>query len=538
MAEFLRRFGGQFGAVLGDTSPGRLLSFAALAGLILVCFIGLLIWARRPDYQLLYGNLSPEDSAAVIEALEARSMPYRLVGDGGTILVPAKDVSNVRIDLAGKGLPQGGGVGFEIFDKRSFGMTSFQERLNYQRALQGELARTINHLREVDGARVHLVIPERSLFLEDQAQPSASVALRLHPGRGLEQSQIQGIVRLVAGSVEGLQPGSVTVVDSSGRLLAGGAESSSPGSLTNSQTEYRDDLERGLEKRIQTMLERVVGKERVIARVSAVVDFTQVESTVESYDPDSTVVRSEQRSDERSTAKASIPSGAVGTVAATQPAAAAPSTGQEGSSFRKQQETINYEVSRITKRVIEPVGGLERLSVAVVVDGTYKETPGEDGSVERTYVPRTPEEMAAFESAVKNAIGYDEARGDTVDVANIPFEQTGLDIPVDSFGGPERWELIMLAARYAGIVLLLGFVFFAILRPLIRWLTAGGGSYEIAGTLPRTVGELEQELGSTLPAQTPQATTQRSSSLNEAETLARKDPEQAANVIRGWVTKR
>ncbi len=538
MPDALSRLAEQFRNVFGDGSAGRLFSFVVLAGLILLCFIGLLIWSRRPDYRLLYSDLSPEDTAAVIEAVEARNVSYRVAGDGGAVLVPSKDVSALRIELAGKGIPQGVGVGFEIFDKRSFGMTSFQERLNYQRALQGELARTISHLEEVDGARVHLVMPEKSLFLEDRNEPSASVVVKLHPGRHLEEGQVQGIVRLVAGSVEGLQPPNVTVVDSSGRLLASGGENSFPGALTNNQMKHQQELERSLENRVATMLERVVGKGRVIARVSAVMDFTQVESTVESYDPDSTVVRSEQRSDERSADETSIPSGTVGTAAATQPGAPATSAEGEKSSFRRQEETINYEVSRVTKRVVEPTGNVERLSAAVLVDGTYKETTGEGGSVERVYVPRTPEEMATFESIVKSAIGFDETRGDTLDVASVPFEQTGLDLSFESSANPERRELIALAAKYGSVALVLVFVFFAVLRPLIRWLAAGGETVQIAGTLPKTVGELEQEIGTGLPGRTSQRAIQGVGSSDDTGEIARRDPEQVASIIRGWLGQR
>jgi flagellar basal-body M-ring protein/flagellar hook-basal body protein (fliF) len=262
--------------------------------------VSVTLWTQQPDMQVLFANLAPEDAGAIVEKLKEAKVPYELGASGASILVPSAQVHDLRLQMAGQGLPHGGGVGFEIFDRSTLGMSEFVQKLNYRRALQGELARTIAQMPDVARARVHLAVPERRLFSADHDRPRASVVLSLRGSNALSRGQIQGIVHLVASSVEGLQPREVTVVDGNGRLLSEGNNGGDgPTRLTGSQLDYQRTLEKDIETRIQTMLERIVGNNKAVVRVSSVLDLRQVEMTEERYDPNGQVARSEQRTQEK-----------------------------------------------------------------------------------------------------------------------------------------------------------------------------------------------------------------------------------------------
>ena len=296
MLEFLRQFITQIQANFTALPPGKRIAVASIAIGTLLGIVLLVVWSNQIEYQPLYYNMNQEDAGLVVEELKAQKIPYRLTGDGKTVMVPAGRVYDLRLDLASRGMPSGGGVGFEIFDRADLGTTEFVQKLNYQRALQGELSRTINQFAEVEQSRVHITLPEKTLFLEDEQKPTASVVVNLRRKGALREKQVQGIIHLVAGSVEGLQPENITIVDMDGNVLSAGmsGESNFAG-LTSSQQEFQNEFESGLEKRVQTMLERVVGKGKAIVRVTASLDFKQEEKTEEIFDPDSAVIRSEQR---------------------------------------------------------------------------------------------------------------------------------------------------------------------------------------------------------------------------------------------------
>ncbi|MFQ6111702.1 MAG: flagellar basal-body MS-ring/collar protein FliF, partial [Nitrospinota bacterium] len=497
-------------------------------------FLALIMWSRRPDFQPLYTNLSPEDASAVATKLKERRIAYRLEAGGGTILVPAEKVHAARLELAGEGLPQQGGVGFEIFDRTNLGMTDFVQRMNYLRALQGELARTIRTLSEVDQARVHLVIPERTLFLEEERKPSASVVLKLRPGARLRKGQVRGIAHLVARSVEGLQPERVTIVDTLGNMLAG-VESGEEDELTHSQREFQANLERSLERRVESMLDKAVGTGKSIVRVSAQLNFRRIERTEESFDPESQVVRSEQRTSERSQGGASIAGGVPGVAAAQ-----GGSSRGKGAvrSHQKQSETINYEISKVVRRVVEPAGEVRKLSVAVMVDGTYER--GADGRL--TYKPRTSEELKKFEAMVKGAVGFDPERGDRVVVESVPFQTVALASEEEAFQAQAQRAFFMRAARWGvtGIVVILLFLF--VLRPLLRLLASTPSSVPALpqGALPRPVGELvaQFEGQEALPGETPlieRAPSPESRLRAQVIEMVRGDPERAAQLLRSWI---
>mgnify|MGYP001170006332 CR=1 FL=1 len=491
--------------------PARRLSFLTLT-VAVVCGTGLLAyWAQRPQYRVLFANLAGPDAATVVEYLKTEKVPYR-VGEGGmTIEVDAGRVYETRMALAGRGVPQGGGVGFEIFDKQTLGMTDFVQRLNYQRALQGELARTISELAAVEGARVHLALPERSLFVAEERRPSASVVVKLRPGRVLAPEQVAGVVHLVAASVEGLKAGDVTVVDVNGQVLTRDVEEAAGRPAGEGMLAFQRDVEQGYAERIESMLARVLGPGHALARVTAALDLAQVEKTEESFDPDRVALRNEKRSREKNVASAAT--GAVGITATltNEPAAATP---EQGPQSEREDSALSYEVSKVTSRRIEQMGGIRKLSVAVLIDGTYQ---GEGSA--RVFVPRPTEEIDRYRELIKRAVGFNEERGDQIEVATAPFQaQAPLDVPeaptlLARFGA---WSEVLW--RAAGLLSAL-VVALAVVRPFLlamanrapvaaRSLVASAGPRALLGESATTAGLLD---------------------------VARRNPEQTAQVIKQWV---
>jgi flagellar M-ring protein FliF len=510
-------------------SPAQRVAFVLIVGGTLIGLITLVVWTNRIDYGVLYSNLSEKDAGAIAQKLKEMKVPYRVGIDGHSILIPSGQIYETRLQLATSGLPQGGGVGFEIFDRTNFGMTDFIQHLNYQRALQGELSRTINQFSEVERSRVHLSIPKRSLFVEEQKEARASVVIDLKRGRQLNRNQVQGIVHLVASSAEGLSPENITVVDTEGRLLSEGAGDSNPvARLGQSQWEFQTNFEKTLEKRVQTMLEKAVGQNRVIVRVSADLDFKQIEETEETFDPETTAVRSEQRSEEKTKGGYPGPSGIPGVRSNLPPGQAQPAS-TRSSSFQKSDETINYEINRKTRRIVAPAVRIKKLSVAVLLDGSYEKTNETGGSEGSEYTPRTSEEMERYESIVKKAVGYDAERGDQIEVANISFQRVGLDEEGTGawhiFGNQRFWSVLI---RHGITVLSLIFFFLFILKPMVRWLTTRHGERELQGILPQGTGDLQ--------ARAPRlAIPEGSSSRRELIELATADKEGFARMVEAWL---
>jgi len=445
--------------VLRQWPLSKLIALVLVFVLTVGGIVGMVWWGRSLDFQVLYSNLDREDAGAVCERLAEMKVPYRLEAGGTAVLVPSGKVYELRMKLAQAGLPQGGGVGFEIFDENKLGMTEFLQKVNFRRALQGELARTIRQLSEVASARVHLSIPEKTIFTEQQEPAKASVVVALRSGRSLSRPQVEGIVRLVASSVEGLRPDNVTVLNSAGELLSQPADDETSG-FTASQMEYRRAVAREYEHRVQTMLNGVLGAGRSIVRVDVDLDFRRVERTEEKFDPDAVAVRSEQRSTDKSSGTTGG-GGIPGVVSNTPGAAQAVPRG--GSSSRQQQkETIRYEISKVVNRVVEPTGVLRRLSVAVMVDGTYE--TADDGST--TYVPRTEDELARYEALVKTAVGFDAERGDRFVLTNVPFHHEEPEEVVDGGGGLD--EILPMVMKYLIPILAMLLGFLLVLKPLVR----------------------------------------------------------------------
>ncbi len=489
---------GQLKLVFKGLSTGKLVAMVFIVGGAVAGFTYLMIWSGKTEFHPLYSNLTPEDAASVVAKLKDDKVPYKLSMDGTAIKVPYENVYEKRLEMAAMGLPRGSGIGFEIFDDTKLGMTEFVQNVNYQRALQGELSRTINGLLEVESSRIHIVMPSQSLFIEEEESATASVILKLRPGKWLSKDQIQGIVHLVSSSVSRLSPEKITIIDNNGKMLAGFKEDTDISQATSDQLVFQEKKERSLENRVRSMLESVLGKDKAIVRISCLLDFVQQEKTEELYLPDNQVVRSEQSLNEASNDPANQPVGVPGLKTNVTRNPATGQTTDTGRNFQKQDKTTNYEIGRMTSRKVMPVGSVQRLSVAVVVDGTFTKTgEGEDGAAQMQYTARTDEEMAKIENVVKSAVDFDAARGDKVEVVNIPFAVAAkpdfkAQKPVSRWMDAIReYQQIF---KYAGAAVFIVMTFLMVLRPLTRWMTSTPlEEIEMLQNLPQTIKELESQ---------------------------------------------
>jgi flagellar M-ring protein FliF len=491
---------GQIRAIIKTMTAGKLITLAVLLTGTVAGLLVLINWSGRPEFVPLYTQLTAEDAGEVVAKLREQKIAYRLSPDGSTIQIPQERLYEVRLDLASQGLPRGSGIGFEVFDNTKLGTTDFVQNINYQRALQGELSRTINGLAEVESSRIHIVMPQRSLFIEEQEPATASVIIKLRSGRYLNNEQVRGIVHLVSSSVPRLAPQNVTIVDQNGKLLAGQESQPSSGRISSDQLEFQQRKEMMLEKRVASMLEKVLGEEKAIVRVSCELDFVQQEKTEEKYLPENHVVRSEQSSRESATQMEQSPVGIPGLASNITPDKQAEIRRVPAPGFEKQDQTKNYEIGKSVSRQVMPVGILKRLSVAVIVDGSYetvKVGEGEKIHEETKYTPRTSEEMAKLENIVKRAVNFDQARGDMVEVANIAFSIIGP--PVDA--QPSKWAKYFETLKdFAGLIkyvvaaVFVLFTFMFIIRPLTRWLTdTSWEDVELLEHLPRTIADIEKQ---------------------------------------------
>jgi len=488
-----------------------ILSLAAF----LVTFCVFLSWMVRPEYSLLYSDLSFEDAGQITRKLREMNIPYKLKDEGKAIFVPASEVYETRLNLAMEGIPSKGEVGFEVFDNTSLiGMTNFMERINYQRALQGELARTIESMDEIVKARVHLVLPEESPFIGEESHPRASIVLRLRPGTYLTKEQVMGIAQVTVGSVEGLQIKDVTVVDQKRGILLGGEDTSSSVYLTTSQIELKRRIEQYLADKAQTLLSSVLGSGKAVVRVDAKLNFDQITTTQEHYDPESKVVKSEVRKEETSEGKADIIGGVPGTktnlgeknlIKTTNP-------GEQ----MLEESSVEYAISKKIEQIVKGVGNIERISVAAAIDGTYR--IGSDGTKE--YIPRSEQEMEKFTSMIKQAVGYDESRGDKVTVTNVPFDTSLREEEEAQWQDLFRWEFVRYMSRYIIIAVVI-LVLFLSLRKVtkILALTSPGGRFSRVGAKEESIPFEDDKW------------------LKEhVFQLAEQDPKRVAQIIKIWMT--
>lgn len=453
MPAFIQQFINSFKAVWAKMSHLQRMAAAGGAVALLAGIIGLSIWMGRPEYRVLYSNLGPEDASVVVKALQSDKVAYRITDNGATIMVPQEVVYDQRIKIAGEGGLVGQGIGFEIFDKVKVGQTDFVQKINYTRALQGELARTISEFPSVESARVHLVIPRRSLFVEERQSPSASVVLKLiRPNIKVDQKEINAILNMMLMSVEGLDRGHVSITDTSGKVLYQPEEDSLAG-ITTTQMEYRQTVQRNLERRIEEMLQPLFGPGRVIAKVNADMDFSQKTIRRELFDPERTAVRSEYRSEESQQGRANLEAGS--------PDVNFRGDGITGSvsdqSGTREARTTNYEINKEEQQIVSNVGELRRLTVAVLIDGTYVKADGA-----WTFMPRKSEELEQVRQLVHNAVGLDTGRGDALEVSSAPF--TDSEPPRD----PNFADMLADYAERLGKPLLNALLAFLFLMLIVR----------------------------------------------------------------------
>lgn len=533
-------------AALARFSPKVKAALALGSAGLLAIMAATWLWSSSPNDKILFTNLSDRDGGAIIAQLAQMNIPYRHA-DGGTLLVPADKVHEARLKLASAGLPKGSLVGFELMENQKFGVTQFQEQVNYQRGLEGELARSIQTLASVESARIHLALPKQSGFLRDKQPPTASVVLQLHAGRALDRAQVAGIVHLVSSSVPELNPKNVSVVDQHGSLLSAAGGNSA--GLDAAQLDYVAQIEAATIRRIHDILEPIVGRANVRAQVTADVDFSQSERMAESYKPNqgadaSAAVRSTQSS-ESTQPGANSPAGVPGALS-NQPSAAPtapingpaanlnPTNGAGTSAGSSRREAVtNFEIDKNVVHTRTGSGQLKRLSAAVVVN--HRRLTAADGSVSAT--PLAEQEMQNLQALVREAMGFNAQRGDSLNVVNAPFDQAGARLAADRplWQQPEAIALGKEVGKALIFLLLALIVVFGILRPALR--SAAIRKTETLaledGTFPSPA--LEAEAFEALPV--PTEAEMRPSQLDQVRRIARDDPATVANVVRAWVNK-
>lgn len=516
------------------------------------------LWSRAPDYGVLYSNLSDRDGGAIIASLQQMNIPYKFAEGGGVLLVAANKVPEARLRLASQGLPKGGTAGFELMDSQKFGTSQFAEQVNYQRALEGELARSINSISAVESARVHLALPKPSLFVRDQKKPSASVVLTLHRGRIIDEGQISAIVHLISSSVPELSAKSITVVDQAGNLLS--AANAGTRGLDVSQLKYAQEIEQGYIRRIEAILQPIVGSGNVHAQVAADIDFSIVENTDEKYRPNqetgSAAVRSQQSSE--SGQQGGNPAGGVPGALSNQPPPdpvapitnpalvgkpGAPAAGQlkmstelsaggtlarstGASSNTRKDVTTNYEVDRSIRHVQQGAGGIKRLSVAVVVN--YRGATGAQGT--RAAQALTAAELEQIKNLARQAMGFSAERGDSLNVVNSPFASDASDAPeLPIWRQPDNIEMAKAGGKYLLLGILALYLWFAVLRPLLRKhlqpvpAQAAAPGQEEAPSADAVAQSQERQAGRHLE------------NIRYAQETAAKEPRAVAMLIKHWM---
>jgi flagellar M-ring protein FliF len=508
---------------------------------LIAILAGMWMWGQTPEYRVLYSNLSDRDGGAIIDSLQQMNIPYKFTEGGGALMVPANMVHDARLKLAAQGLPKGGNVGFELMENQRFGITQFAEQVNYQRALEGELARSVQSIGGVAAARVHLAIPKPSVFVKEQQKPSASVVLTLQGGRLLDTAQVSAIVHLISSSVPNLSAKDVTVVDQNGTLLSAHDSTDGQG-MDASQIKYVQQLEHSYIERINSLLIPMFGADNVRTQVSANVDFARTEQTSEIYKPNQSptdqTIRSQQSSEasNSSAQNGGVPGALTNQppVPATAPLVAPPGTGAAagpaGQTNSQRTATVNFEVDRTISHTVLPVGSIKRLSVAVVVNGNRIVTDAAGKSSSR---PLGDTEKEQITHLVRDAMGFDEKRGDSLNVELATFagsKEIAAELPL--WRQPWVIDLSKDAIKYLLIAAVLLYVLFGIVRPALRPLT-----HPVDNESDSTIHDLEGAQAQEAPAPYVPIPPPYEQSLQSARMIAQQDPKIAASVIKDWVNE-
>ena len=508
---------------------------------MLSAVLSLIIWANQPEYEALYANLEPAVASQMVSELRSLKVKFKIEDNGRTILVPRDQVAELRLALTEAGYAGERVSGYEIFDDAKIGMTTFMQRLNMRRALEGELVKTINQFPEVKNSRVHLVLPEEELFAEDR-KGSASVVVHLTPGRYLKDSQVKGITALIANSVKGIEPDKVVVVDSDGNMLTVATDERNQAGGGGSQYEIKTAEELKMQRKITDIIESIVGPQNAIVRVALDMNFEQIERESETPDPETVVVISEEARNER-----------IATYDSTR-----------FSREERENENIltNYEIGKIRERYVANSGGVNRISVAVLVNGTYQKTDDGAGNITRQYVPRNRRELDQIAALVRGAIGYNAERGDLVEVQNMSFEKNTIEDDREYFADIEKKEMINDLIN-KGVIALGVIIAFFLLRSLFKGSgtgytsipvlsTGAGGSQGPAaidskdgGNVRKIKAPIEEE-DDEIPEDifikklSPEARAKLKANdkmMNSVTTYAKEEPDSAAKIIRSWLTR-
>ena len=522
---------------LASLSMGQKVGILSLLGLGVAVFVVTLMWTLAPNYQYLFTDLSDTDASLIVQNLKENRIPYKLTNGGTAVMVPESKVYETRLELAGKGLPKGkSGKGFSLFDETGFSTSEFIQKIDYQRALQDELAKTIMSLDEVDYARVHLVLPKDSVFVEDEKPAKASVVIRPRPGLILSPEHVQGIVYLVAKSVRGLEPENISIIDNTGKVLYEGRTQDNA-VLANNRLEIRRAIESSLEKRSQDMLDKILGPGKAVIKVSADVNMDMVKSVKDTYDPDSKVVRSEQISNESSPQGPSA-GGIAGVQANIPTGRGTPGMIAPGNTTSTSNIVRNYEISRNKVELVQSPGEIKRLTVSVIVDGNYKTS--KDGK--KLFVQRSEEEMKEIEDAVKHAVGFSVDRDDSIAVSCMPFKREVTEVKPASIKD-KIMDHIVTIIKIVVFLLVTILVFMFIVRPAMKWMTSPVRVLEgmaetrksIQGEEPGAIEGEERPQIETAVAKSEEMKQAVHGRRKEIEAITKDNMESATAVIRSWL---
>lgn len=533
----------EFFGFWGKLSPTKKIGTAVVGVSIVGALVFLGTWVGEKTYVPLYSDLQPENSIELVKILQQDRIPYMVENDGKTILVPPEFVKQTLMQLAVKGVPGGQKPGMELFDKESFGTSSYVQRINYTRALQGELTRTINTLKAVKSSNVHISMPPKSSFLEKTEDPKASVVLELHPGASLVANEVKGIQNLVASSIEGLRPERVTIVDSTGQSLTGSSDSLA--ALSTTMLERQKAVEKSMEARVEEIVGRIVGQGNVIARVNADLDFDPLEEQETLYDPETAAIKSQDKTEGTMAATKPSAKDAAGTQSAIPGVAPASAGPEETRSSSKSRDQSEYEVSQKVRRKEKALGYVRRLSVAVLVNDVQKKSSPATESTPASSSPIVDEKTkAAISKLVKDAVGYVDGR-DSVSIETATFAEQDFEKANEYLNQQERKQMLYTAIRYGSIVLFAALFFFLVVRPFFRWLS-GLNDVKVETILPKTVEELEsiQDEEKTIPGFRNLALLSEDFDVEKAENNLLKEklvlmvnsaPDKAAQIIADWM---
>ncbi len=542
----------------------KVLLMVAIAAVIALT-VGSILWSQQPNYKVLFSNLSEKDGGTIITSLEQQNIPHRM-SESGSILIPADRVHEVRLKLASQGLPRGGSVGFELLENQKFGISQFAEQVNYQRGLEGELARTIQSVAAVQSARVHLAIPKPSVFVRDEQKPTASVLLNIYPGRNLDGAQIAGITHLVSSSVPSLNSGNVTIIDQNGTLLSQLKSKLTEAGLDPAQIKYVREVEDSIIKRIEEILKPVLGPENYKVQVAADVDFSQTEQTAESYKPNntptSTSIRSQQNAE---TANVNQSTGGVPgaltnqpPVPATAPITNPPTGGTPGTPAKAGNEpgkveaagvtaplnaagqpisttksnTINYEVDKTVRYVKQSMGSIRRLSAAVVVN--HRKETGKDGKPAVKALPEA--EMKQINELVREAMGFSKDRGDSLSIANSPFTVVEkLDTGIPLWKDPENIAFAKELFKYLMIAAIVAFLFLKVIQPLLKTMFPPPVTESAEGDIEGVLAGMAGGLPGVEEGEENVEVNQYAAKIQKARDIAQADPKGVANIFKDWM---